>query len=85
MKVPDAVGVPLIVIMFADHAAVTPAGSPVTVPIPVAPVVVWVIFVNAVLIHNSGADEAAEKVFAGFTVMVPVAFVVPHPPVNGIL
>ena len=85
MKVPDAVGVPLMVITFANHVAVTPAGSPVAVPIPVAPVVVCVIFVNAVLIHNSGADEAAETVFAGFTVMVPVAFVVPQPPVNGIL
>ena len=85
MKVPEAVGVPLMVITFANHDADTPAGSPVAVPIPVAPVVVWVIFVNAVLIHNSGADEAAETVFARFTVMVPVAFVVPHPPVNGML
>ena len=40
MKVPKAVGVPLMVISFADHDAVTPAGNPVAVPIPVAPVVV---------------------------------------------
>ena len=39
-KVPDTVGVPLIVIVFEDHNAVTPAGNPVAVPIPVALVVV---------------------------------------------
>lgn len=39
MKVPEAVGVPLIVIVLADHEALTPAGNPVAVPIPVAPVV----------------------------------------------
>jgi hypothetical protein len=42
-----------------DHAALTPAGRPVAVPIPVAPVVEWVILVNAVLIHNVGVEEAA--------------------------
>ena len=57
---PDAVGVPLIVIVLLAHAAVTPEGSPVVVPIPVAPVVVCVIaVVNAVLIHNVGVLEAA--------------------------
>ena len=40
MKVPDTVGVPLIVIVFEANAAVTPDGNPVGVPIPVAPVVV---------------------------------------------
>ena len=39
MKVPEAVGVPLIVIVFDAKAAVTPAGNPVAVPMPVAPVV----------------------------------------------
>jgi hypothetical protein len=73
------------VITFADHAAVTPAGSPVAVPIPVAPVVAWVIFVNAVLIHNVGEDEATPTVLSGFTVIVPVALILPHPPVKGIL
>ena len=38
-KVPAAVGVPLMVIALAAHVAVTPVGSPVAVPIPVAPVV----------------------------------------------
>jgi hypothetical protein len=36
---PIAVGVPLIVMI--PNAAVTPAGNPVAVPIPVAPVVAW--------------------------------------------
>ena len=40
MNVPEAVGVPLIVIVSDPKAAVTPAGNPVAVPIPVAPVVV---------------------------------------------
>jgi hypothetical protein len=73
------------VITFADHAADTPAGSPVAVPIPVALVVVWVIFVNTELMHNSGADEAVETVFEGVTVIVPVALKLSQPPVKGIL
>ena len=59
MKVPLAVGVPLIVIVLLVQDAVTPDGNPVAVPIPVAPVVVCVIFVNEVFIHNVGVDEAA--------------------------
>ena len=85
MNVPDAVGVPLMVIVLAAHAAVTPVGKPVAVPIPVAPVVVCVIAVNAVLIHNVGVLDAALTVFAGVTVMVPVALTLPHPPVTGML
>ncbi len=76
---------PLIVIVLLAHAAVTPAGKPVTVPMPVAPVVVWVMFVSAVLIHNVGDELAAPAVLAGVTIMVPVAFTLPHPPVNGML
>ena len=73
------------VIVLDAHAAVTPVGSPVAVPIPVAPVVAWVIAVNAVLIHNVGVLDAAPAVLAGVTVIVPVAFTVPQPPVNGML
>ena len=72
------------VIMFEAHAAVTPDGNPEAVPIPVAPVVVWVIAVNGVLMHNVGVEEAAVTVLFTLTVIVPVAFNVPHPPVNGI-
>jgi hypothetical protein len=83
LNVPDAVGVPLIVMVLAAHAAVTPDGKPVAVPIPVAPVVICVIGVRAVLIHNVGVEEAAPTVLAGVTVIVPVALTVPHPPVRG--
>ena len=73
------------VITFANQVAETPEGSPDTAPIPVAPVVVWVIFVNAVLIHTVGAEEAVLTAFFGVTLIVPVAFNVSQPPVNGIL
>ena len=73
------------VIVLDAHAAVTPAGNPVAVPIPVAPVVACVIFVNAVLIHKVGVLDAAPAVLFGVTVIVPVAFTLPQPPVNGIL
>ena len=73
------------VIVLLAHAAVTPVGSPVAVPMPVAPVVVWVIAVNAVLIHKVGVLEAAPAVLFGVTVIVPVAFTLPQPPVNGML
>ena len=41
--------------------------------------------VKAVLIHKVGEDDAALAVLSGLTVIVPVAFTVPQPPVNGIL
>ena len=86
MKVPLLVGVPLIVIVFEAKVAVTPDGRFVGVPIPVAPVVVWVIDGEiAVLIHKVGVEEGAETVLSGVTVIVPVAFTIPHPPVKGIL
>ena len=85
MNVPDTVGIPLIVIVFDAQVAVTPAGRPVAVPIPVAPVVVWVIFGDkAVLIHKFVVIPVV-AVFSGVTVIVPVALTVPQPPVNGIL
>ncbi len=60
---PATVGVPLIVIVFPAQVAVTPAGNPVAAPMPVAPVVVWVIAVIAVLIHTVGVDDGADTVF----------------------
>jgi hypothetical protein len=59
----------MMVIILDAKEAVTPAGSPLAVPMPVAPVVVWVIAVNDVLMHIVGVDEAAVTVFSGFTVM----------------
>ncbi len=72
------------VITFPDQAAVTPVGKPVAVPMPVAPVVAWVIFDIAALTHKVGVLDAAYAVFT-LTVIAPVAFTVPQPPVNGIV
>ena len=85
MNVPDTVGVPLIVIVFDAQAAVTPVGKFTGAPIPVAPVVVWVMAVSTVLIHKVGDDDAALTVLFGVTVIVPVAFTAPQPPVKGML
>ena len=81
---------PLIVIKFDAHEAETPAGKPFApltplFEIPVAPVVTIVISVNDELIHNVGVVDGDAAVFAGLTVIVPVALTVPQPPVNGIL
>ena len=72
-------------IVFAAKAAVTPAGRPAATPIPVAPVVVCVIFVISVLIHNVGVDDGAPAVLLAVTVIVPVALIEPQPPVIGML
>ena len=78
------------VMVFDAHVAETPAGNPFApdtpaFEIPVAPVVVIVMFVNRVLIHNVGEEEGAPAVLFGVTVIVPVAFTLPQPPVNGML
>ncbi len=85
MNVPEAAGVPLMVMVSDAQDAVTPAGRPVAVPIPVAPVVVCVIAVRAVLMHNVGVEEAADTVFTGDTVMLPIAEILPQPPVKGMV
>ena len=71
------------VMVLDAQAAVTPAGKPVAVPMPVARTVVWVIAVSAVLIHNVGVEEAASATIFGVTVIVPVMVFVPpvQPPV----
>ena len=61
-KLPVAVGVPEIVITLADQTAVTPAGNPVAVPIPVAPVVAIVIGVNGVPTTSVGFDDGVPTV-----------------------
>ena len=77
---------PLIVIVLEVNDAITPAGRSVGVPMPVAPVVAIVISGDiAVLTHTVGLDDGAPAVLSGVTVIVPVAFKLPHPPVNGIL
>ena len=71
------------VITLAAQAAPTPAGRPVAAPMPVAPVVVCGMLVSTVLMHNVGVEEAAPTVLLADTVIVPVAFTVPQPPVRG--
>ena len=57
MKVPDAVGVPEMVITLADQAAVTPGGKPTLIgSIPVAPVVAIVIGVMREFTVTVGDD-----------------------------
>ena len=78
------------VMVFEAHVAETPIGKPFapdtpSLAIPVAPVVVIVIAVSAVLIHNVGVEEGALAVLIGVTVIVPIAFTLPQPPVNGML
>ena len=82
---PAKVGVPEIVMILDAQAAVTPAGRPEAVPMPVAPVMVCVMLVSAVLMHRVGVEDAAPTVLSDVTVMVPEAFTVPHPPVNGMV
>ena len=53
-------------------AALTPGGKPEVAPIPVAPVVVCVIFVKGVLIQSVGEDDADDTVLLGTTVIIDV-------------
>ena len=77
---------PLIVIVLPDQAAETPVGNPIAVPMPVALVVVCVIFVKAVFTVSVGVVDAAAAEQAAFTVIVPVAFTALQlVPVNGIV
>ena len=71
--------------VFPAQLAVTPAGKPEAAPIPVATVVVWVMLVMALFIQTVGVDDAGVTVIFPFTVMVPVAFTLPQPPVNGMV
>ena len=73
------------VIVLDAKDAETPVGKPVAVPIPVTPVVERVKGVSALLMQRVGEEDTAPIVLAGVTVMVPVGFVVPHPPTVGML
>ena len=80
---PDTVGLPLKVIVFDAHVTVTPAGNPVAVPMPVAPVVACVRLIGVLIQSDVVATVGA--VLFGDTSIAPVAFAVPQPPVNGML
>lgn len=78
------------VMVLDAQVALTPAGKPLppdkpAFEMPVAPVIACVIFVKAVPIHNVGVDEATAAVLAAVTVIIPVAFTLPQPPVNGMV
>ncbi len=79
---------PLIVTTPPAKLPVTPVGNPLKVA-PVAPVVVYVMLVTALLIHTVCASVPTAElnviVLSGVTVMVPVAFTLPQPPVSGML
>ena len=70
MNVPVEEGVPLIVIKLEAQLAVKPGGNPVAAPIPVAPVVEWVIFVITELTHSAEVEEAAPAELTGLTVII---------------
>jgi hypothetical protein len=87
MKVPETVGVPLIVTTLVFQLPVTPVGNPVTVA-PVAMVLVYVMLRSAVLIQRDllslPTPELSDNVLVGTTVIVPVAVFgeAEHPPVR---
>ncbi|NBW33316.1 MAG: hypothetical protein EBR22_05110 [Cytophagia bacterium] len=86
-NVPETDGVPLIVSTLEFHVPATPGGSPET-SAPVAMVVLKVMLVKAVLIQTTGlllpAPELKVIVLFGLTIIVPIAFTVPQPPVKRI-
>ncbi len=81
---PGWVTVPLMVIVSASHEVDTPGGSPVEVPVPVAPATTCFIGVIELLTHNLGEDDVI-VIMLFVTVIVPVAFTVPQPPLSGIV
>ena len=85
LKLPDKEGVPLIVTKLFNQLAETPVGKPVTVA-PVAPVVLYVIKVigvfTQIVCEMVEAEELRVMVLIGFTLIVPVAVTVEHPPVR---
>ena len=71
--------------MLNAQEAVTPAGRPVAVPMPVATAVECVIAASGVLVQMVGVEEATPAVLSGVTIIVPVAFTLSHPPVSGMV
>ena len=86
MKVPATVGVPEMVMLPPEKVPVTPVGKPENVA-PVAPVVLYLIGVIAVLTQTVWLSvlgaEVRVMVLLGRTMMVPLAVVTPpQPPVK---
>ena len=72
------------VMRLEPNEAFKPAGKPMAPPMPVAPVVVWLIAVRVELTHKVGVAPAVTVLF-GSTVILPVALTVPQPPFNGMV
>jgi hypothetical protein len=81
-EVPGVVGVPLMMMVFAFHEAVNPAGKPDTVPIPVAPVVAKVMGVMGVFGQTGGIVAGVVTVLSGFIVMGTCTAPEAHEPVG---
>lgn len=64
------------VIVFEAQVAVTPVGKPVAAPMPVAPVVVCVIFGESAVLMQRVCGVEAVTVLLGITVTVTCAHVV---------
>ena len=78
------------VITSPDQLALTPPGNPFAAAtpsslMPVATVVECVIFVKAVFTQSVGVVLAVPAVLSPVTVIVPVAFTLPQPPVSGMV
>lgn len=67
------------------QVAFNPAGNPLGVPIPVAPPVVMLILGERATFRQVIRGDGVVAVLLATTVMVPVAFTVPQPPVSGIV
>ena len=79
MNVPATLGVPLIVIVFDANDAVTPVGRPDGAPMPVAPVVVCVMFgESAVLMQRVCGVEAVTVLLGEMVTVVEVELVQPQ-------
>ena len=65
------------------QVAVSPAGKFVAAPIPVAPVVAIVITGESAVFIQMVRGVVTAAVLLAVTVIVPVALILPHPPVNG--
>jgi hypothetical protein len=84
VKVPAALGVPLMLIIPAVaspvNVALNPGGKPVAKPIPVAPVVLWVMNGDSKTFIHAGVVVPEEAVFKGVIITVAVEFEQLPPP-----
>ena len=71
--------------VLEEKLAVTPVGKPDAAPIPVTPVVVCVISGDIDVFTHKTRVAFDEAELLGVTIIVPVAFIEPQPPVKGIM